>query len=276
MGLSKNLFNYMIGPMAIKSVVDVGCGKGVSTKEFQDRGARVLCVEGSHDAVLQSLLSPELVVEHDFSRGPWWPSETFDAAWSVEFLEHVGRPFMPNYLPIFKKAALIFVTSSGFGGWHHVEVHNHLWWRARMEAQGFVFSQELTDLARKISLDGASAAPPSEHVPGMSQHLIHGLRVFINPEVASMRQHHHLIGGHGCPDDSVDNTNGGVECKGVDALPRDYQPLLDCVWDHKTTDLVYVCKKNPFATIPSQTIEVARKSVGVEDSHISLVADKQQ
>ena len=48
-------------------------------------------MEGSHDGVMKSLLPPELIVEHDFSRGPWWPEETYDAAWSVEFLEHVAR-----------------------------------------------------------------------------------------------------------------------------------------------------------------------------------------
>jgi cyclopropane fatty-acyl-phospholipid synthase-like methyltransferase len=100
----------MLGPLAIHSVIDVGCGKGLSTSYFQDRGARVLCVEGSHDAVQKSLLPAPFIVEHDFSRGPWWPSDTYDAAWAVEFTEHVGRQYMPNYMPIFRRAALIFVT----------------------------------------------------------------------------------------------------------------------------------------------------------------------
>jgi 2-polyprenyl-3-methyl-5-hydroxy-6-metoxy-1,4-benzoquinol methylase len=124
-GLSNNVFNYMLGPLGIKSIVDLGCGKGVSTTEFKNRGAKVLCVEGSHDAVTQSLLPPELVVEHDFSRGPWWPSETYDAVWCVEFLEHVGRPYMNNYLPVMKKAAVVFMTSSGWEGWHHVSAARH-------------------------------------------------------------------------------------------------------------------------------------------------------
>ena len=64
---------------------------GHSTSHFLKQGAKVLCVEGSHDAVTQSLLPQELIVEHDFSRGPWWPEETFDAVWCVEFLEHVAR-----------------------------------------------------------------------------------------------------------------------------------------------------------------------------------------
>ena len=36
----------------------------------------------------------KLMVEHDFSRGPWWPEDTVDAVWCVEVLENVGRNFM--------------------------------------------------------------------------------------------------------------------------------------------------------------------------------------
>ena len=81
MGISENLWNWMMGPLAVKSMLDIGCGKGVSTEYFHRHGAQVLCVEGSHDAITQSLLPAENVVEHDFSRGPWWPENTYDIAW---------------------------------------------------------------------------------------------------------------------------------------------------------------------------------------------------
>ena len=122
MGISNNTFNFMMGGLAVKSLIDVGCGKGISAKYFYDQGVKVLCVDGLHEAVNQTVLPRNRVVEHDFSRGPWWPAETFDAAWSVEFVEHVGRQYMENYLPIFHKSAFIFMSGSGFGGWHHVEV----------------------------------------------------------------------------------------------------------------------------------------------------------
>ena len=51
-------------------------------------------VEGSSDGVQNSLLPRELIVKHDFSRGAWWPRETFDAVWCVEFVEHVGRQYV--------------------------------------------------------------------------------------------------------------------------------------------------------------------------------------
>ena len=56
------------------------------------------------------------LIEHDFSRGPWWPEMTYDVAWSVEFLEHVKLRYMPNYITAFRKAAMVFVTASSGEG----------------------------------------------------------------------------------------------------------------------------------------------------------------
>jgi len=90
-GLAPALWEYMIKVINVKSMVDVGCGRGKNTKYFLDKGVDVLCVEGSHDAVSRTFLPPERVVEHDFSRGAWWPERTYDMAFSIEFLEHVVR-----------------------------------------------------------------------------------------------------------------------------------------------------------------------------------------
>lgn len=91
-GLSPSMWGYMLETLGVKSVLDVGCGRGISTSWFLYHGVDALCVEGSHDAYQHSMLpDPSTqMVEHDFSRGPWWPSRTFDAIWCVEFLEHVS------------------------------------------------------------------------------------------------------------------------------------------------------------------------------------------
>jgi hypothetical protein len=81
--------------LGIKSLLDVGCGKGISTSWFVTHGLDfVQCVEGSHDAVMNSIVpdKEERVVEHDFSRGPWWPDRTVDAAWAVEFVRLRASP----------------------------------------------------------------------------------------------------------------------------------------------------------------------------------------
>ena len=72
----------MVSKLGIKSILDVGCGRGISTSWFVLHGLEyVVCVEGSHDAVTQSLLNkigdtPDgtkfELVEHDFSRCEQW------------------------------------------------------------------------------------------------------------------------------------------------------------------------------------------------------------
>ena len=244
-GISTNLWRFLIGQIAVRSIVDVGCGMGVSSAYFLSQGVDVLCVEGSSDAVAHSLMPKDRIVEHDFSLGPWWPSSTYDAVWSVEFVEHVGRQYMDNYMPIFKKAALVFVTSSGTGGWHHVEVHEKWWWRGRMAAEGFIFLNDLTKQVR--------AHPGAKiHQNESGMHIVHGMDVFVNPRVASLPQHKHLFGGKGCYGDAVDNQNGGRACLGVDALPASYETLLDCSrerkrssgGDRKFISIPWQCKRN--------------------------------
>ena len=236
----------MIEYLGIKSLLDVGCGIGISTSWFILHGLHyVQCVEGSHDAVEKSLL-PGLketghvpntttygLTEHDFSLGPWWPERTVDAVWCVEFTEHVGRNYQPNYFTSFRKSALIFMTHSHWGGWHHVEVHQNDWWIARMEMMGFVYSESLTkkmhaeakkDSQRKdLVEDMVTQGRNSYHV---AQHLWNTLQVFINPMVASLPQHAHLLAEHGCIQASQDGRIK-VECgeKGTTALPRHFKSL---------------------------------------------------
>ena len=68
----------MIEKLGVKSLVEVGCGRGMSSLWFHLHGVKTQCVEGSHDAVEKNLLKIQyetadenLVYEHDFSRGPW-------------------------------------------------------------------------------------------------------------------------------------------------------------------------------------------------------------
>jgi len=201
-GVSPSVWKHMLTHYGIKSVVDVGCGKGVSTLWFETHGADVLCVEGSHDAVTKSLLpDPSTqVVEHDYSRGPYWPAETYDATWSVEFLEHVGRNYQYNYIQTFRKSALIFASHSQWGGWHHVEVHDDDWWINKMESFGFRYSKKLTEEIRDIASleyrNGNVIGPDGQ--PCNAQHIWLNMQVFINPAVASLPEHAHLFAEPGC------------------------------------------------------------------------------
>ena len=48
------LWTIMIQEFGVHSLIDVGCGRGTSTRWFYEHNVDVLCVEGSHAAVQQS------------------------------------------------------------------------------------------------------------------------------------------------------------------------------------------------------------------------------
>mmetsp|Transcript_22327 Transcript_22327/g.34246 ORF Transcript_22327/g.34246 Transcript_22327/m.34246 type:complete len:377 (+) Transcript_22327:82-1212(+) len=243
-GVSPAVWKYMIETLGVHSILDVGCGRGISTSWFALHGLDTLCVEGSHDAIERTMVPKELnpekiIVEHDFARGPWWPSRTVDAVWCVEFLEHVGRNYQQNYIPAFRKAALIFTTHSKWGGWHHVEVHDDLWWKTKMESYGFLFSPELSNMIRdigKAEINDGSVGPNGK--PFRPVHVNMSMMVFINPSVASMPEHQHLFAEHGCYyNDDLKNVKcgEGVVKKDTTALPSEYLPLeltqkMDDAW----------------------------------------------
>lgn len=249
-GISPNVWQTMVRFIGVRSVIDLGCGRGVSTTWFHHHGIQATCVEGSHDALERTLLSDPAsqFVEHDFSRGAWWPAETVDAVWCVEFTEHVQRQHIKNYLPVFRKAAVVLVSHSTWGGWHHAEVHGDRWWKLKFAAAGLVFSEELTKLVRaKASEEKRSDRMAPNGQSYNAQHVWLTMLVFINPIVAGMPQHDHLFAEPGCfsgktkgPNEWLENGAGTLCGEGVDGhvarLPAHYIPPIltpeqDAAWE---------------------------------------------
>jgi hypothetical protein len=102
-----------------------------------------------------------------------------------------------------------------------VEVRPTWWWTSRFQAHGFVLLPEFGEVCRQMT-----EVNKSVHFEG--QHIRTRLMVFINPSVASLPQHRHLFGGHGCFRGVWDSIDGGEPCAGPDALPKEYLSLLEC------------------------------------------------
>jgi len=145
----------MVHVMGVKSVLDIGCGRGISTKWFMDHKCRVHCAEATDEGIETTVLpSRDLITQHDFTQGPWWPQETFDAVWAVEFIEHVHEDYMDNWLATMRSAHYIITTHSKWGGHHHVAIHHEWWWIEKFESRGFMHVPELTDIIRRLSKRG--------------------------------------------------------------------------------------------------------------------------
>ena len=166
----------------------------------------------------------------------------------MEFLEHVGLNYHFNYISAFRKAAVLFVTSSRWGGWHHVEVHDDEWWKLKYQAYGFVYSEKLTQQVREWAQNerGQAKAPNgSEYNP---QHVWLSMKVFINPAVASLPEHAHLFYEPGCFDgrnqhrlceEGINVAEVAMESK----LPEGYLPVkltpeMDTKWEQRIKEKV--------------------------------------
>jgi hypothetical protein len=103
-----------------------------------------------------------------------------------------------------------------------------------------VYSEKLTNAARQAaSANKGDLAPNGKNYN--AQHIWLHLLVFINPTVASLPQHHHILSEHGCY--SGKKEDGNYECgtknnaKRVETpLPDDFLPLtlttdMDAAWE---------------------------------------------
>jgi hypothetical protein len=167
-----------------------------------------------------------------------------DAIWCVELLEHVGRNFHENLMPTMRQAALLYVTHSTWGGWHHVEVHREEWWIARFQSFGFVYSDYLTKQVRAAAEKYRDSRAPSNETY-VGQHIWLHMLVFINPTVASLPEHAHLLSELSCADGNKQEDRRPCSITAKEStLPPSFQPLV------LTADMDEAWEKHVFGQSP--------------------------
>lgn len=145
------VWDWMIND-GVKSVLDVGCGQGHSTKYFLDRGVECLGIEGGENAYNTSPVKKNLVL-HDYTEGPFIPQKRFDAVWCCEFVEHVEEKYVDNFLATFLLGDRVFMTHAvpGQDGYHHVNCQNTNYWIDKMENIGYKHNEYLSKFLRGIT-----------------------------------------------------------------------------------------------------------------------------
>lgn len=136
----------------IKSVLDIGCGEGYSTKYFIDKGIECIGIEGGENAIINSPVKNNLIL-HDYTISNFIPSKTFDAIWCCEFVEHVEEKYVENFLETFDYSNQIFMTHAvpGQPGYHHVNCQNSDYWINLIEKRGFIYDNKLSSKLRSIT-----------------------------------------------------------------------------------------------------------------------------
>ena len=144
--------NFLIENYKVKSVIDVGCGPGGMVELFKNKGLNVTGVDGDH-LVERADSVKDLIKIHDFETGPFTTADTYDLAWSVEFVEHIKKPYMPNFLQLFTRCKYVCMTHAlpNQPGHHHVNCMIAEYWFGVMEAINFSVLVEDTNKMRESS-----------------------------------------------------------------------------------------------------------------------------
>ena len=148
------LWHWLIEKYNIKTVLDVGCGEGYSTRWFLEHDVKVIGIDGldqniqkCHSLGLKDCFVCDLT-KSDFTTKPM-----VDLVWCCEVVEHIEEKFLPNLIKTLQNGKYVAMTHAmpGQDGWHHVNCKGPLYWIDAMEEAGFKLLSRDTKLAREIT-----------------------------------------------------------------------------------------------------------------------------
>lgn len=147
--LDESSFQYIIDKYKVKTMIDVGCGPGGMIRHAKRLGVSAKGIDGDFTLDFGEL---DVVIQ-DFTKGSHAYQESFDLAWSVEFVEHVPEEFVSNYMPIFQKAKYVLMTHAPEDAYnkYHFNLKPSTYWIELFEENGFKFLQKETKHIRSIS-----------------------------------------------------------------------------------------------------------------------------
>ena len=143
-------FDFIVDKFNIKTVIDVGCGPAGMTVYGNYKNVHMLGIDGD-----TSITPQEYIRFHDYTVGPLELDQTFDMAWSTEFLEHVYDTYIPNFMQSYQKAKYVFCSAAppGQGGHHHVNEQPLEYWYKVFDQYGFDHDFETMEEICKTSGD---------------------------------------------------------------------------------------------------------------------------
>ncbi len=124
--------SYLTKMLKIRSVVDVGCGRGTWLKAFYDYGAcKLVGYDGPWNN--QSKMIDEAIsfVSADLNEPLPLPSEKFDIAMSLEVAEHLKDTSAKNFvknLTLLSDVVMFGAAYTNQGGADHINEKPHTYW----------------------------------------------------------------------------------------------------------------------------------------------------
>lgn len=122
---SPEVWDYMIGRFAVRSVLDLGCGMGYSSEYLFRKGLRVIAVDGMPENVAKSVYP---AVQIDITKSA--VACNVDLVQCQEVVEHIDPKFLENLLASLAAGKFILMTHGlpDQIGHHHVNCQPQEYW----------------------------------------------------------------------------------------------------------------------------------------------------
>lgn len=140
----KEILDLTIELFQPRTILDVGCGTGISLDYFTGKGMEVRGLEGSALAISKARY-PTLIRQHDLN-APLDLGEKFDLVWCFEVAEHIHPRYVSALLATLTNHGdriLLSAARPGQGGLGHLNEQEPAYWIALMQERGFTLSHEI-------------------------------------------------------------------------------------------------------------------------------------
>jgi SAM-dependent methyltransferase len=141
-------WQYVIEQFDIKSVMDVGSGRGHAARWFYRQGLEVTAIEGLSENVQYSIHPAQL---HDITQGPYLTQ--VDLVNCIEVVEHIEEQYLDHLMTTLTQGRLVLMTHAvpGQKGYHHVNCQPSQYWIDHFDQRGYRLLQAESEQLRKLA-----------------------------------------------------------------------------------------------------------------------------
>ena len=145
---SPRTWQYLMERFAIRSLMDLGSGRGYAAHWFHGKGVAAVSVDGLKQNC-DYAVHPTLHVDLTQS-GVYCP---VDLVLCVEMVEHLEEKYLPNLLDSLCCGQIIVMTNAlpGQGGYHHVNEQPTEYWIQKLQERGCSLALDDSKQIRNIA-----------------------------------------------------------------------------------------------------------------------------
>lgn len=138
----------MVGRFAVRSVLDVGSGRGHAASWFHREGCAVVAMDGEQLNVKTALFP---TVQHDMTVSPFICP--VDMVHCQEVVEHIDPAHLGNLMATLANGSVVLMTHAGPGqiGHHHVNCQPSEYWVKQFAKWQFGLLPDDTEKVREIA-----------------------------------------------------------------------------------------------------------------------------